>query len=118
MADPWMLSGAAGLSGGPADLDRVQFGSARQRILDLMSISSRLPAFLLPCLVLLVAGLLIAGFGVAVGVGIVAGSLLPAGRPGPHDLTEDRELADVVGVVVANQAHLAQYRVLRCVRDR
>jgi hypothetical protein len=38
-----------------------------------MSISSRLPAFLLPCLVLLVAGLLIAGFGVAVGVGIVAG---------------------------------------------
>ena len=44
--------------------------------------------------------------------------LLPAGRPGPHDLTEDRELADVVGVVVADQAHLAEDRVPRRVRDR
>jgi hypothetical protein len=34
--------------------------------------------------------------------------LLPAGRPDPHDLTEDRELANVVGVVVADQVHLAE----------
>src|SRR5450759_3034351 len=44
--------------------------------------------------------------------------LLPAGRPGPHDLTEDRELADVVGVVVAHQAHLTEDGVPRGVRDR
>ncbi len=43
--------------------------------------------------------------------------LLPAWRPGPHDLTEDGELADVVGVVVADHAHFAQDRVPRCVRD-
>src|SRR5664280_2930302 len=43
---------------------------------------------------------------------------LPAGRPGPHDLTEDRELADVVGVVVADQAYLTEDGVPRGVRDR
>jgi hypothetical protein len=33
---------------------------------------------------------------------------LPAGRPGPHDLPQDRELADVVGVVVGDEADLAK----------
>ncbi|MGA3029644.1 MAG: hypothetical protein ABSE58_02750 [Candidatus Limnocylindrales bacterium] len=41
-----------------------------------MSIGSRLPAFSLLGLVLIAAALLIAGWGVAVGVGIIAGSLL------------------------------------------
>lgn len=41
-----------------------------------MSIGSRLPAFALLVLVLLVAALLIAGLGVAVAVGIIAGLLL------------------------------------------
>jgi hypothetical protein len=33
------------------------------------------------------------------------------------DLAEDRELADLVGVVAADQAHLPQDRVLRGARD-
>lgn len=41
-----------------------------------MSVASRLPAFLLLGLVLLASALLIAGFGVAVGVGIIAGLVL------------------------------------------
>ena len=36
------------------------------------------------------------------------GSALPVGRPRPHNLPEDRELADVLRVVVAHQADLAQ----------
>jgi len=44
--------------------------------------------------------------------------LLPAGRPGAHDLTEDRELADVVGVVIADYAHFAQDGVARGIRNR
>jgi hypothetical protein len=51
-------------------------GSTCWRILARMSISSRLPAFLLLGLVVLVAVLLIAGLGVAVGVGIIAGIVL------------------------------------------
>jgi hypothetical protein len=41
-----------------------------------MSVASRLPAFLLLGLVLVVAALLIAGYGVAVGVGVMAGLVL------------------------------------------
>jgi len=37
-------------------------------------------------------------------------SALAAGRPGAHDLAEDREFADVVGVVVGHEADLAQDR--------
>src|SRR6476660_4687752 len=33
---------------------------------------------------------------------------LPVGRPGPHDLAEDRELADVIGVVGARHPDLAE----------
>jgi hypothetical protein len=51
-------------------------GSYRWRILASMSISTRLPAFMLLGLLLLVAALLIAGLGVAVGVGMIAGFLL------------------------------------------
>jgi hypothetical protein len=41
-----------------------------------MSVASRLPAFLLLGLVLLASALLIAGYGVAVGVGVIAGLVL------------------------------------------
>ncbi len=34
-----------------------------------------------------------------------------AGRPRPHDLAHDRELSDVVGVVVGVDTDLAQERV-------
>ena len=39
------------------------------------------------------------------------GLLLPAGRPGPHNLTEDRELADVVGD--HNAYHVGEFAILR-----
>ena len=41
-----------------------------------MSVASRLPAFLLLGLVVVATALLIAGYGVAVGVGVVAGLVL------------------------------------------
>ena len=46
-------------------------------------------------------------------------SLLPlsVGRPGPHHLAEDRELAEMVGIVVADEAQLAQERVSGGARD-
>jgi hypothetical protein len=45
-------------------------------ILAPMTVSSRLPAFVLLGLVLVVAALLVAGYGVAVGVGVIAGLIL------------------------------------------
>lgn len=43
-----------------------------------MSVASRLPAFLLLGLVIVATGLLIAGYGVLVGIGVIAGLLLGA----------------------------------------
>ena len=45
--------------------------------------------------------------------------LAVTGPPRPHDLAKGRELADVIRVVVADDAHLAQERVARRVgQDR
>ena len=48
----------------------------QRRILPPMSVASRVPAFILLGLVLVVTALLIAGYGVAVGVGVMAGLVL------------------------------------------
>lgn len=48
----------------------------RRAILARMTVSSRIPAFVLVGLVLVAAGLLVAGYGVAVGVGVIAGLIL------------------------------------------
>lgn len=44
-----------------------------------MSVTSRLPAFALLGLVVLAAALLVAGYGAAVGIGVLAGMLLGLG---------------------------------------
>ncbi len=47
-----------------------------------------------------------------------ASVLFPARWPGAHDLAQDRELADVIGVMVADESHFSDDRVPGRVRDR
>jgi hypothetical protein len=55
---------------------RNAYDTSAGRILPSMSVTSRVPAFLLLGLVLVAAALLIAGYGVPVGIGVIAGLLL------------------------------------------
>src|ERR671916_616269 len=42
---------------------------------------------------------------------------LPGRRPGLHPLAQDRELADMIGIVVGHRQNLAQDRLALAVRD-